>query len=200
MTNTITIAKKLAENVQPTLPRIFLRHYNQINDCPDVDIFQEEANRDYQIEAPCILSKMLDVSRNTIYKWGQPLDFDGMPADHQLTLGYAIAGNAKNPRRVKAGEFLYRAFELASLSEERKLRLISSKEFRRQSKSLLSQILKVEKSYVETWGNNMYFTQMPSKYEIILGYAIQAVEVNTKIICQSQHNGTYAAITSNGAA
>lgn len=174
----LTKIKNLAKNTQPCTPRDFLRHYNQISGYPLIDIFQIEAKREYQLSTIRILSNVLDVSISTVYGWGGALDFDKMPIDYQLTLGYAVAvaSDTNKVHRIKAGEFIRRIFDLAALVEESKLRLVSSKQFRKQSKEILSQVLRVDKAYIETWGSNMYFNHMPSKYEVVLGYAIEAIQ------------------------
>ena len=67
--------------------REFCRKIFLLSDLPEVEILKAEMAPDYRKRCIGILSKVLDVSRQSVLNWGPGLDFPYMPACHQRFLG-----------------------------------------------------------------------------------------------------------------
>ncbi len=171
-------------------PRDFLRSLLIGEEKTQVEYLKAEMEKGYKTQCAKTLSVLLGVSMVTIRcGWGKTLDFEGMPQQHQLILGYIdsskiksqyasqIIGGTYKPLEVGAQKFLEYALSLDSLSvDEMKTRLSKSSFFNECARSLAA-ATGFDYKTVVLWGSDIRFHRMPVEYKRILYYAQSAMKV-----------------------
>lgn len=171
-------------------PRDFLRQLLIGENLTEVEYLNTELERGYKTQCGKVLSILLGVGLHTIRcRWGKALDFEEMPQQNQLVLGYItharintqyanqIRSGAYTPESLSAQKFLEYALALDSLSSEEIKTRLSKNGFFYECARVLSTATGIKYDTVVCWGNDIRFNKMPSEHGRTLYYAQTAMKV-----------------------
>ena len=171
-------------------PRDFLRGLLIGRDYSEVEYLEAETSNSYRTQAIKVLSCLLRVSPTTVRNhWGKTLNFESMPENYQLVLGYIetaginqkyatlIVKDKYIPSRLAPKEFLDYALGLDKLTTEEISIRLSNSNFFTECARILSQVSGFGYRTVINWGCDIRFHKMPQEYQHILYYASEAIKV-----------------------
>jgi hypothetical protein len=168
-------------------PRQFLRHCFGIAELSSKELLEEETNSLYRRKCVTVLSTIFDLQRPTVCKWGNDLNFEGIPNYCKFALAYihvaeitpkhlsSILKGEYNPPLVEAQTFLEKIL-LSGFTEQQVLQTLSHSNFRATYIKTLTSVLHVSSKSVQNWGLDISLSKMPKIHKHTLGYALEALQ------------------------
>jgi hypothetical protein len=168
-------------------PRQFLRYSFGIASLSPEELLEEETNFQYRRKCITLLCAVFDLQRPTVRKWGNDLNFEGMPNYCKVALAYihsskivpkhlkSILKEEYVPPLVDAQTFLEKIL-LSGLTKQEVLQTVSHASFRATYVKTLTDVLHIGSKSVLSWGQDMSFSKMPKIHKHTLGYALAAID------------------------